>query len=392
MKGSTRLASLGSYAFAEVDNLVASLRSQGIEPIDFGVGDPVDPTPSLVRSACKAGVDERAAAGYPSYVGASEYRDAVAAWAQRRFGLSLDPATEITSTIGAKEAVFHLPLAFVNPGEYTVSPNPYYPPYERGTLFAGGHTHFLPLDEERGYQADLSAIPDDVLARTRILWLNYPSNPTGALASKALYKEAVDLAVDHDIILVSDECYSEMYYDVVPHSALEYGYENVLVVQSLSKRSNMTNYRVGWVMGDRDAVSLFRKVKTNIDSGTPTFVQDAAIAALSDERHVSDMREGYRRKRDILCRALSDAGYPACVPEATFYIWQRVPEGLDGVEVAKRLLDPSLGIVATPGAWIAKEVDGHNPGTQYLRFALVPSIDACAQAAEKIRGADSLHP
>jgi LL-diaminopimelate aminotransferase len=210
MKGSTRLASLGSYAFAEVDNLVASLRSQGIEPIDFGVGDPVDPTPSLVRSACKAGVDERAAAGYPSYVGVSEYRDAVAAWAQRRFGLSLDPATEITSTIGAKEAVFHLPLAFVNPGS-TPSRQIRIIPLTREERFSRGGTRiFPPFDEERGYQADLSAIPDDVLARTRILWLNYPSNPPGRLPPRRCTRRRWNLAVDHDIILVSDECYSEM--------------------------------------------------------------------------------------------------------------------------------------------------------------------------------------
>ena len=392
MNGSTRLQQLGSYAFADVDNMVTELRTRGIEPIDFGVGDPTDPTPDVVRAACQRGLDDRMQAGYPSHVRPMEYRQAISDWSSARFGIDMDPQTEITSTVGAKEAVFHLPLAFINPGDYSIAPNPYYPPYERGTMFAGGSTHFLPLTAERSFQLDLSDIPDDVRRKARVLWLNYPSNPAGALMTKELVREALDFSADNDVLLVSDECYSEMYYDKKPHSMLEYGYENVLVIQSLSKRSNMTNYRVGWVMGDKDAVALFRKVKTNIDSGTPSFVQDAAIAALRDESHVQAMREGYRRKRDIMCSALRDIGYPDSTPEATFYIWQRVPEELGGVEVAKRLLDPSVGIVTTPGAWISKEVDGQNPGDQYIRFALVPSEESCREAAEKIRGAEFLRP
>lgn len=388
MKGSNRLESIGSYAFADVDQLVDTLREKGISPIDFGVGDPQDPTPEVVRRACCRALDERACSGYPSYIGAQEYRDAVSSWVQKRFGVSMDASTEITSTIGAKEAVFHLPLAFVNEGDYVVSPNPYYPAYERGTLFAGGRTHFLPLEQESGFQLDLSKIPQDVLKGMKILWTNYPSNPTGALAKKEFFKELADFAVDNDVLVVSDECYSEMYYDKKPRSLLEFGYENILALHSLSKRSNMTNYRVGWVMGDQRAIALFRKVKTNIDSGTPSFIQDAATAALGDEGHVERMREGYRKKRDILCAAFKDAGFPESIPEATFYIWQKAPEGLDGVTVAKKLLDPSIAIVATPGAWISKEIDGRNPGTDYIRIALVPSVEDSRIAAEKIRGAE----
>jgi len=388
MKGSNRLESIGSYAFADVDQLVDTLREKGISPIDFGVGDPQDPTPEVVRRACCRALDERACSGYPSYIGAQEYRDAVSSWVQKRFGVSMDASTEITSTIGAKEAVFHLPLAFVNEGDYVVSPNPYYPAYERGTLFAGGRTHFLPLEQESGFQLDLSKIPQDVLKGMKILWTNYPSNPTGALAKKEFFKELADFAVDNDVLVVSDECYSEMYYDKKPRSLLEFGYENILALHSLSKRSNMTNYRVGWVMGDQRAIALFRKVKTNIDSGTPSFIQDAATAALGDEGHVERMRDGYRKKRDILCAAFKDAGFPESIPEATFYIWQKAPEGLDGVTVAKKLLDPSIAIVATPGAWISKEIDGRNPGTDYIRIALVPSVEDSRIAAEKIRGAE----
>ncbi|HHN82046.1 MAG TPA: aminotransferase class I/II-fold pyridoxal phosphate-dependent enzyme [Methanomicrobia archaeon] len=388
MKGSNKLSKLGTYAFADVDELVNDLTRRGITPIDFGVGDPQDPTPEVVRSACARGIEMRKSSGYPSYIGADEYRETVSAWVRGRFGIDMDPKTEITSTLGAKEAVFHMPLAFLNEGDHVVAPNPYYPPYERGTLFAGGKCHFLPLERENGYLMDFEQIPDDVARSLKIIWINYPSNPTGALATDEFYKEAVDFAQDNDVLIVSDECYSEMYYDTKPRSILEFGYENVLVMQSLSKRSNMTNYRVGWVMGDKDALALFRKVKTNIDSGTPTFIQDGAIAALCDEEHVGRMRDGYRTKRDIICSAFEDVGYPSCVPPATFYVWQEVPDDKGSVEVAKRLLDPSVGIVTTPGKWISKNVDGHNPGKNFIRLALVPSIQACKEAAEKIRDAE----
>ncbi|MHC1609392.1 MAG: aminotransferase class I/II-fold pyridoxal phosphate-dependent enzyme [Candidatus Methanofastidiosia archaeon] len=387
MKGSDRLSKIGSYAFAEVDKLVEDLKKKGITPIDFGVGDPQDPTPSVVRDACKQGVDDRRASGYPSYMGALGYRTAVSEWVRQRFGITMDPEQEISSTLGAKEAVFHLPLAFVNEGDYVISPNPYYPPYERGALFAGASCYFLPLEKKNNFQLDLGAIPADILKKTKILWINYPSNPSGALATKEFLKEAADFAADNNVLVVSDECYSEMYYDKKPSSLLEFGHENILAIHSLSKRSNMTNYRIGWVMGDSRALALFKKVKTNIDSGTPTFIQDAAIAALGDESHVENMRKGYRKKRDIICKAFDDVGYPGSIPEATFYIWQEVPENLGSVEVTKRMLDPSIGIVTTPGKWISQDFNGKNPGENFIRFALVPSVEQCKEAAEKIRGA-----
>ncbi|MBN1785880.1 MAG: aminotransferase class I/II-fold pyridoxal phosphate-dependent enzyme [Candidatus Methanofastidiosa archaeon] len=387
MIGSHRLSRIGSYAFADVDNLVSSLRENGISPIDFGVGDPQDPTPDVVTEACKSAVDLRRSSGYPSYEGSLEFRNKVSEWVRGRFGVEVDPASEITSTVGAKEAVFHMPLAFINRGDYVISPNPYYPAYERGTIFANGSCHFLGLRKEGGFKMDLESIPDEVRGKAKILWANYPSNPTGALASDAFMKELADFAVDNDVLVVSDECYSEMYYDKKPRSLLEFGYENILVINSLSKRSNMTNYRIGWVMGDSSAIKLFRKVKTNVDSGTPTFIQDAAIAALNDEAHVDAMRQGYRKKRDIICNAFRGIGCPDSVPEATFYIWQEAPEGISGVDLAKALLDESIALVTTPGAWISKDIDGENPGERFIRLALVPSLDQCREAAEKIKEA-----
>ncbi|MHC1605106.1 MAG: aminotransferase class I/II-fold pyridoxal phosphate-dependent enzyme [Candidatus Methanofastidiosia archaeon] len=388
MRGSNRISDIGSYAFAEVDKVVESLKAKGVDPIDFGVGDPQDPTPEIIRKACREAIEKRKASGYPSYAGSTEYRSAISLWVKKRFGVNLNPEEEITSTLGAKEAVFHMPLAFVNKDDCVIIPNPFYPPYERGTIFCKGKCFFLPLEIERNFLLDLESVPKEIVDKTRILWINYPSNPTGALATPSFFKEVVDFAQDNDILVVSDECYSEMYFDKKPRSILEFGYDNVLVIQSLSKRSNMTNYRIGWVMGDSKAIELFRKVKTNIDSGTPTFIQDAAVAALSDESHVQAMRESYRKKRDVMCRAFSDIGLTSSAPEATFYIWQEAPEEMESVSFSKRLLGEDVGIVTTPGRWLSKEICGKNPGENFIRLALVPSLKECELAAERIREAD----
>ena len=383
---SRRVRSIGGYAFAEVDQEVARLKEIGIRPIDFGVGDPTVPTPVFIREACRRGLDEHAGAGYPSYVGAKKYREAVAAWLGRRFGVSLDPATQICSNIGAKEAVFHFAEAFVDPGDLVIAPSPGYPPYSRGTLFAEGSTFFYPLLEENHFRPDFSRIPLGVARAAKILWLNYPHNPTGACAPPDLLREAIRFCHQHGIILASDEAYTEIYYGDPPPSVLQFTTEGVVAFHSLSKRSAMTGYRVGFVAGDSRIVDVFKKVKTNLDSGTPTFVQDAAIAALSDETHVAEMREEYRQKRDILVGALEAAGLPRCEPQATLYVWQRAPQGMRSVDLAKRLLAPEVAIVTTPGAWISDVCEGGlNPGEGYVRFALVPSIEETRMAAEKIR-------
>jgi LL-diaminopimelate aminotransferase len=305
---------------------------------------------------------------------------------ENRFGVTLDPETEITSTAGSKEGVFHFPLAFLDPGDVALIPNPGYPPYQRGTLFAGGEPYFLSLVPENGFLPDLDAVPQDVRRRAKLLWLNYPNSPSGRVAPPSFYEKAVAFGREHGILVVSDEAYSEIYFGDPPVSALEFGREGVAAFFSLSKRSAMTTYRVGWMCGDRDAVAAFRKVKTNLDSGTPTFIQDAAEAALSDETHVAAMRESYRRKRDVLAGAFRDVGFPDCAPEATLYIWQRLPEGTDSETFCKKLLDPSVAMVATPGPWISDPMpDGSNPGEGYVRFALVPPLEKVEEAAERIR-------
>jgi LL-diaminopimelate aminotransferase len=224
-----------------------------------------------------------------------------------------------------------------------------------------------------------------VVKKAKIMWVNYPGNPTGAMATKAFYKKVIDFGHDHNIVIASDECYTEMYYDEKPMSILELTKEGVVSVQSMSKRSNMTGWRIGWVAGDENIVSVFKKVKTNIDSGTATFIQDATVAALSDEKHVEDIRKEYRQKRDIMVTALTGVGLPDCTPAATFYIWQEVPAGMKSVEFAKRLLAKEIAVVTTPGAWLSKDVNGLNPGEGYVRFALVPTIEQCHEAATRIK-------
>jgi len=387
---STRVQSIGEYAFAEVDRQVERLRAEGIEPIDFGVGDPTIPPPQLVRDAVKEGVERHKTAGYPSYVGMPQYRQAIARWTESRFGVGLDPEREITSTIGAKEAVFNFAEAFVNPGDVVIVPSPGYPPYTRGTLFAEGEVHYVPILPENEYLVDLDAIPEPVADAAKLMWINYPNSPSGAVAPRGFLEAVVQFARKHDIILASDEAYSEIYYTAEPPlSILQIAREGVVAFQSLSKRSAMTGYRVGWVAGDERIVAAFKKVKTNIDSGTPNFVQEAAIAALGDEEHVRASRADYARKREILADALVGSGLQDCRPAATIYLWQRVPEGYLGVDFATRLLDPAIAVVTTPGAWISQPTEsGLNPGERFVRFALVPSVDDTLRAAERIARTD----
>lgn len=383
---SRRLSELTGYAFAEIDKKVVELTSRGITVIDFGVGDPTEPTPEVVRQAIKRGVDARATSGYPSYVGAAEFRAAIAAWTERRFNVALDPEREICASIGAKEAVFHFPEAFIDPGDVVLVPNPGYPPYARGTRFAEGQVHYLNLLPGNGFLPDLDAIPSDVLKKAKLLWINYPNNPTGAVAPRSFYEKVVAFGRKHGIVVASDEAYTENFYAAPPPSVLEFAREGVVAFQSLSKRSCMTGYRVGWVAGDRAIVAAFKKLKTNIDSGTPTFIQDAAIAALADERDIEQLRALYRKKRDLICDAFVAAGLPECRPEATLYVWQQVPKGYTSLSFAEKLLDPVIAAVVTPGSWISEATPAGNPGEGFVRLALVPTVEQCAQVAERISG------
>ncbi|MBN1835658.1 MAG: aminotransferase class I/II-fold pyridoxal phosphate-dependent enzyme [Spirochaetales bacterium] len=384
-KASRRLLAIGSYAFEEVDKKVDELKAKGIDPIDFGVGDPTAPTPPLIRAAAARGLEQRATSGYPSYVGMPAFRQSIADWARHRYGLDLDPATEISSTIGSKEAVFNFHEGVVDPGDVVLCPSPGYPPYTRGAMFAEGVPFQVPIRKDNGFLMDFDAIPADIARKAKLLWLSYPNSPSGAVAGEDFYRKAIDFARRNDVIIASDEAYSEIYFGEPPISILNLTREGVLVFNSFSKRSAMTCYRIGWVMGDPELVALFRKTKTNIDSGTATFIQDAAIAALSDETHVQGFRDEYREKRDILCEALVQAGLEDCTPPSTLYVWQRAPRGMGSVEFATLLLEDKIAVVTTPGSWIAEPTaDGENPGDGYVRLALVPSLERTREAAKRI--------
>ena len=342
---SKRINSLGGYAFAEVGRIVEDLKARGITPIDFGVGDPLDPTPELVRETVKNAVDRHATSGYPSYIGSKNYREAAAAWMNRRFGVELDPEKEIASTIGSKEAVFHFPEAFLNPGDVAIIPSPGYPPMKTGTLFAEGTPYFVPLLESNGFMLDVEAIPDDVAEKAKILWINYPNSPTGATATREYYKRLVAWSHERNILIAADEgCYIDIYFGEKPMSILEVEREGVLTFYSMSKRNNMTGYRIGFVAGDERIVTAFKKLKTNIDSGTPDFIQDAAIAALENETHAESMRLLYREKRDILVEALQSAGLEVSVPPATFYIWFENAERAVFARIREEAIGGRIGI------------------------------------------------
>ncbi|MCC7509562.1 MAG: aminotransferase class I/II-fold pyridoxal phosphate-dependent enzyme [Planctomycetes bacterium] len=386
IRPSTRVSSIGVYAFAAVDAKVADLKAQGITPIDFGVGDYQDPTPPLIRKACKKAVDEHATDGYPSYIGAQSYREAVAAWLRKRFAVTVDPRTQVTSTIGSKEGIFNFAEGFVNPGDYVICPSPGYPPYKRGTLFAEGKAYFVAVTHKNKCRYDFKKIPAEVASNTKIMWVTTPSSPLGYVADLDFLKAAYEFTQKHGIILASDEAYSELYFGDAPPSALQVagpGFDGVVQFHSLSKRSVMTGWRVGWAAGDKRIIDVFKKVKTNIDSGTPNFVQDAAIAALADEKHVEKLRRTVKRKRNLICTALRKAGLKNCKNPAGLYLWQKAPDGMSGEDFAKLLIE-KCHIVTTPGEWLSDEVDGVNPGAGHVRFAFVPPMAEVKDAAERI--------
>lgn len=381
------MESIGSYAFADVEDKVQELKKKGIQPIDFGVGDPTAPTPKFIRDIAKKAIDDRKSSGYPSYIGSLEFRQSVSQWSENRYGIRLNPETEISSTLGSKEAVFNFHEGLINSGDIVLCPTPGYPPYTRGAIFAEGLSYQVPLRKSNEFLIDFDEIPEKIARRAKLLWLNYPNSPTGALASADFYREAIRFAEQNDIVIASDEAYSEIYFgDSPPPSILNYGRRNIIVFNSFSKRSAMTGYRVGWVMGDPNLISMFRKVKTNIDSGTPTFLQDCAIAALSDEEHVKTFRESYLQKRDILCDALIGLGLEDCTPPSSIYLWQKVPNGLTSLEFATRLLDEKIAVVTTPGPWISEKTSSEeDPGEGYVRFAFVPPVGEVKKAAKRLK-------
>lgn len=349
--------------------------------IDLGVGDPDRPTPPHIVAALKKAADNPANHLYPLYSGMNAFREVVAGWYARRHRVELDPATEVCSLIGSKEGIAHFPLAFVNPGDVVLAPEPAYPVYHSGTLFSGGRTYFMPLTEKNGFKPDLDAIPEDIRQKAKIIWVNYPNNPTGATVDLDFYAGLVEWAQKWNIIVASDAAYSEMTHDGRPHpSILEVpGAKDVAIeFHSLSKTYNMTGWRLGWAAGGATFVGGLGRVKNNIDSGVFQAVQEAGMAALTgDQECVRAMGRLYHERREVLTRGLEAAGLEIFPSTAGFYVWVRLPAGLKSSDFSSKLLN-EVGVVATPG-------NGFGPsGEGYARFALVREADRLQEAADRL--------
>jgi LL-diaminopimelate aminotransferase len=379
-----RVKNLPPYLFAAIDKMKNDARAKGVDVIDLSIGDPDIPTPAHIVNAMKSAVEKPEHHRYPSYEGMLSYREAVANWYKRRFNVRLNPAAEVLSLIGSKEGIGHIPLAFVNPGDFVLVPSPGYPVYPVGTLFAGGESYIMPLREENGFLPDFKAIPEDVLKRSKLMFLNYPNNPTAAVAGKEFFKEAIALAEKYNIIICHDAAYSEIYYDnKKPMSFLEVdGAMDVgIEFHSLSKTYNMTGWRIGFAAGNKEVIAGLGKIKTNLDSGIFQAIQEASITALNtNERILAGIRKAYQERRDALYNGLAAIGLNASKPKATFYFWTKVPAGFDSSSFVAHLLEKA-GVLGTPGAGFGEQGEG------YIRFALTQSIDRINEAVERIKKA-----
>ncbi|KPJ67456.1 MAG: hypothetical protein AMJ43_04155 [Coxiella sp. DG_40] len=375
------------YVFDEIEKEVAKLRAQGIEIIDLGVGDPakVDPPPDFVRSSLSKFAEQKKYGGYPRCKGDENFLQSCAQYMKREFNVDLDPETEINITLGSKEAVFHFPMVVVNPDDIVICPTPGYPPFHLGTIAARGVPYYVPLHEENNFLPDFSAIPTEIAEEAKIIWINYPNSPTGAVAPWEWYERLVVWAHEYNIIIAADEgAYIEICFEKKQHSILEITKEGVIAFYSLSKRNNMTGYRVGFAAGDSEIINGFNQLRNQLDNGVPQFIQEAAVLALKDTDFIKPGRELYRVKREIIMNAFRERGFPLSKSEATFFIWQKAPRGMSGLELAQKLLD--IGIVVIPGAALTQStIFGKDPGEDYVRIAVMPTIEDIKKAAERIR-------
>ncbi|WP_462272441.1 LL-diaminopimelate aminotransferase [Methanohalophilus sp.] len=382
---SDRINALPPYLFAAIDESKARVKEKGVDVIDLGVGDPDQPTHQhIVDSMCEA-VRDPSTHRYPSYSGIPAFREAAARWCKDTKGIDIDPATEVLTMIGSKEGVAHIPLAFLNPGDVALVPDPAYPVYKIGTQFADGVPYIMPLLEENDFLPDLDSIPEDVLEKTKLMFMNYPNNPTSATATLKFFEEVVDFARENDIVVVHDNAYSDMVYDgyeapsfLSVDGAMDVGVE----FYSLSKTYNMTGWRIAFAVGNKDIITGFGKVKSNIDSGAFEAVQKAGITALdSSQQCVTDMNNVYKQRRDTLLKGLDAMGLDVNPPKATFYVWARVPEKYSSIDFSSLLLEEA-GIVATPGVGFGDYGEG------YIRFALTQTVERIEEAVGRMEKLD----
>lgn len=384
MKVSERLEKIPPYLFAEIDRKIAEARAKGIDIISLGIGDPDTPTLAPVVAEMHKAIDNPANHDYPPYNGTPRFREATAKWMKNRFGVELDVDNEILANIGSKEAIAHVFFAFVDKGDYTLVPDPGYPVYKNATIFAGGTPFSMPLLEDNSFLPDFDKIPEDIAKKSKLMFLNYPNNPTGATADIEFFKKAVAFCKKYDILLCHDQAYCEMTYDgYVAPSVLEVEGAKDVAIEffSHSKSYNMTGWRVGWVCGNKEAVKALGTIKNNIDSGTFKAIQDAAAAAFEvDKSYVDNLNKMYQERRDVMESGLRELGWDVKTSKATFYLWLPVPKGFTSESFATELLEKA-GVVVPPG-------NGYGPyGEGYFRIALTKDVETIKKVLQRMKDA-----
>ncbi|RMF95467.1 MAG: LL-diaminopimelate aminotransferase [Candidatus Schekmanbacteria bacterium] len=379
---SNRLDALPPYLFAELDRLKAQAISEGKDVIDLGIGDPDTPTPSHIIEALKKAAENPENHRYPSYVGMLKYREACARWIKKRFGVDFDPENEVISLIGAKEAVANLPFAFINPGDIVLIPNPGYPVYFSSTIFSGGEPYIMPLKEENNFLPDFDSIPEDALNKAKLMFINYPNNPTSVTADIDFYNNAVEIAYKYNIIICHDAAYSEMSFDgyKAPSIFNADGAKDVAIeLHSMSKTYNMTGWRIGFAIGGEKIIKGFSKIKTNIDSGVFQAIQYAGIEALDNgEADIERMSNIYSERRKIMEDGLRAVGFDIVPTKATFYMWVKCPKGYDSKSLSTKFLEDTA-IVVTPGIGFGKYGEG------YFRIALTSDKERLQEACRRLK-------
>ncbi|MBO8168152.1 MAG: LL-diaminopimelate aminotransferase [Thermoanaerobacteraceae bacterium] len=384
MQEAKRLRSLPPYLFARIEKKIEEKKAQGVDIISLGIGDPDRPTPEHIIDKLVEQAHNPENHRYPTSVGMLEYRRAVADWYKKRFNVDLDPAEEIVTLIGSKEGIGHISFCYVDPGDINLVPDPGYPVYGIGTLLAGGEPYYMPLKEENGFLPDLDAIPEEVADRAKIMFINYPNNPTGALADVDFFNKVVAFAKKHDIIVCHDAAYSEIAFDgYQPPSFLEAeGAKDVgIEFNSLSKPFNMTGWRIGWAAGNRKVIEALGRIKSNLDSGVFQAIQYAGIAGLTGPQDaVKEMQQVYKERRDAVINGLNSMGWQLEPPKATFYVWAPVPKGYTSSEFAELVLEKA-GVIITPGIGYGENGEG------YFRIALTVEKERIEEALQRMKDA-----
>ena len=384
MKVSERLEKIPPYLFAEIDRKIAEAKAKGLDIISLGIGDPDKPTLKPIVDEMHKAIDNPKNHDYPPYNGTEKFRKSACNWMKKRFGVELDPDTEMLANIGSKEAIAHVFFAFVDKGDYTLVPDPGYPVYHNATIFAGGTPYEMPLTEENGYLPDFDKIPEDIAMKSKIMFLNYPNNPTGAVANLDFFKKAVDFCKKYDILLCSDMAYSEMTYDgyKAPSVLQVEGAKDVAIeFYSHSKSYNMTGWRVGFVCGNPQAIKALGTIKNNIDSGTFKAIQDAASVAFDvDEKYINELNNMYQQRRDAAEEGFRELGWDIKPSKATFYLWLPVPKGMTSEEFVTLMLEKA-NVVVPPGNGYGKYGEG------YFRVALTKDVDTIKECIRRMKEA-----